>query len=226
MNLIMNLLTAAVLSGGLLSSHYLAKPIQHIDLKTEVQRLSSAAPHLNKQVLTMALAAYKKASASGQVKNHKLTVIDYSLPSSKERMWVFDLENKRLLFNTHVAHGVKSGLDIPRFFSNDSSSHATSLGTYVTKDIYMGNNGYSLNLKGLEQGFNDHAYERRVVIHGAWYMSPDFIKKSGRAGRSWGCPAIAATLARPVINAIKNGSVVFAFYPDKNYLRHSSYAVA
>ena len=171
----------------------------------------------------MALTAYQKAASKGEVKNHKLTVIDYSLPSNRQRMWIFDLDSQRLLFNTYVAHGANSGQDVPHYFSNSNSSHATSLGTFVTRDIYEGHNGYSLNLKGLERGINDHALERRVVIHGAWYMNPSFIKQSGRAGRSWGCPAVATTLAKPIINTIKNGSVVFAFYPDKNFLKHSTF---
>jgi hypothetical protein len=114
----------------------------------------------------------------------------------------------------------------PHHFSNKVSSKETSLGTFVTKGTYMGSKGYSLNLQGLEKGFNDNAYNRRVVIHGAWYVEPDFIKKAGRAGRSWGCPSIAKTLAKPVINTIKGGSVVFAYYPDRNYLSHTGYAVA
>lgn len=228
MNFFMGILTAALASSGLLTSkqHFpmLDAPTQ--DLGAKVQHLSQEAPSLNKKVLALALGAYKKAVASGQVKNPKLTVIDYSLPSSKPRMWVFDLNNERLLYNTQVAHGANSGMDVPHHFSNSSSSHQTSLGTFVTRDIYIGHKGYSLNLKGLERGFNDHALDRRVVIHGAWYMNADFIKKTGRAGRSWGCPAIATYLAKPVINAIKNGSVVFAYYPDQYYLSHSSYAMA
>jgi hypothetical protein len=90
----------------------------------------------------------------------------------------------------------------------------------------MGHKGYSLNLQGLEHGFNDNAYNRRVVMHGAWYVEPNFIKRSGRAGLSWGCPAIAATLAKPVINTIKNGSVIFAYFPDKYFLSHSGYVTA
>jgi hypothetical protein len=105
------------------------------------------------------------------------------------------------------------------------SSKETSLGTYVTRDTYIGSKGYSLNLQGLEKGFNDNAYQRRVVIHGASYVEPEFIKQTGRAGRSWGCPSIAQTIAKPIINAIKGGSVVFAYYPDKNYLSHSNYVV-
>jgi hypothetical protein len=226
MNPIMSLLAAAVVSSGLVSSHHTDSINSHLNATTTVQHLSQKAPHLNRQVLKLALTAYQKASARGEVKNHKLTVIDYSLPSNKERMWVFDLDKERLLYNTFVAHGANSGLDVPRHFSNDNSSHQTSLGTFVTRDIYSGHNGYSLNLKGLERGFNDHAYARRVVVHGAWYVDPSFIKRSGRAGRSWGCPAIGASLARPLINTIKNGSVIFAFYPDKNYLKRSSFVTA
>lgn len=227
MNPIMSLLSAMVVSSGIVSSDHLGTSAAgHLNTGSTMQHLSQRAPKLNKHVLEMALKAYQKASAKGEVKNHKLTVIDYSLPSSKERMWVFDLDKERLLYNTYVAHGANSGLDIPHFFSNDQSSHATSLGTFVTKDIYSGHNGYSLNLKGLERGINDHALARRVVIHGAWYVDPSFIKKAGRAGRSWGCPAIAASLARPLINTIKNGSVVFAFYPDKNFLKRSTFLTA
>ena len=195
------------------------------NINTEVSHLSQKAPALNKKVLKLALTAYKKASAKGSVKKQVLTVIDYSLPSSKQRMWIFDVRKERLLYNTYVAHGQNSGMTIPNHFSNKPSSKATSLGTYVTRGTYMGSKGYSLNLQGLEKGFNDNAFSRRVVIHGAWYVEPDFIKKAGRAGRSWGCPSIAKTLAKPVINTIKGGSIVFAYYPDHNYLAHTGYAV-
>ena len=193
------------------------------DINTEVSHLSSKAPQLNRKVLTYALTAYVNASNKGAVKKPVLTVIDYSLPSSKQRMWVFDMNKEKLLYNTYVAHGQNSGMNVPTHFSNRSSSKETSLGTFVTKDTYIGSKGYSLNLQGLEKGFNDNAYSRRVVVHGAWYVEPSFIKHSGRAGRSWGCPSIARSLALPVINAIKGGSVIFAYYPDKNYFSHSHF---
>ena len=196
------------------------------DINKEVSNLSQTAPQLDKNVLKLALTAYQKATIKGAVKKQVLTVIDYSLPSSNQRMWIFDLQKDKLLYNTYVAHGQNSGMTTPNHFSNKTSSKATSLGTFVTKDTYMGSKGISLNLDGLEKGFNDNAYSRRVVIHGAWYVEPDFIKKAGRAGRSWGCPSIAQTLAKPVINTIKGGSVVFAYYPDQNYLSHTGYAVA
>ncbi|MFT4059133.1 MAG: murein L,D-transpeptidase catalytic domain family protein [Legionella sp.] len=196
------------------------------DINTKVQHLATKAPRLNKQVLALALTAYSNASKRGEVKKPVLTVIDYSLPSNKQRMWVFDVNKERLLYNTYVAHGRNSGNNTPTHFSNINSSKESSLGTYITSDTYIGHKGYSLNLVGMDKGFNDNAYNRRVVIHGAWYVEPDFIKKAGRAGLSWGCPAIAQTLAKPVINTIKNGSVVFAYYPDKKFLSHSGYLVA
>ncbi len=221
MNPLLNLFSAILVLVSLTSSTLYPKIGSSLQ---KVHFLSQAAPKLNKKVLRLALTAYEKAAAAGGVKKAVLTVIDYSLPSNEQRMWVFDLNRKKLLYNTYVAHGKNSGLDIPHHFSNKLSSKETSLGTYITRDTYMGSKGYSLNLQGLEQGFNDNAYSRRVVIHGAWYVEPDFIKKLGYAGRSWGCPAIAKTLAEPVINTIKGGSVVFAYYPDSNYLAHSNYA--
>ncbi|KTD52477.1 hypothetical protein Lrub_0109 [Legionella rubrilucens] len=221
---ILSFLSAALFSG---SAHVAAPATKvNVDTNIQLQHLSRKAPQLNKKVLKMALSAYKKASAKGAVKKPVLTVIDYSLPSYKQRMWIFDLRKERLLYNTYVAHGKNSGMDVPHHFSNRPSSKETSLGTYVTRDTYYGSKGLSLNLQGLERGFNDNAYSRRVVIHGAWYVEPDFIKRAGRAGRSWGCPSIAKTLARPVINTIKGGSVVFAYYPDHYYLSHSGYVMA
>lgn len=223
MNILLTLISMAILACNSASSSSTIFAKSSLDLNSEVQHLGKKAPQLDKHVLQLALAAYHKASNSGAVKKPVLTVIDYSLPSSKQRMWVFDVNHDRLLYNTYVAHGQNSGMNTPSHFSNQSSSKQTSLGTFVTRDTYMGSNGYSLNLQGLEKGFNDNAYNRRVVIHGAWYVEPDYIRKAGRAGRSWGCPSIAKTLAKPVINTIKGGSVVFAYYPDRNYLSHSNY---
>lgn len=197
-----------------------------ININRELQLLSEIAPNLKKTVLKTALTAYKHATDKDNVKKHILTVIDYSLPSSKKRMWIFDLNQHKMLYNTFVAHGKNSGMTVAKHFSNKNHSLASSIGTFITKNSYIGSKGYSLNLEGLEKGFNDNAFLRRVVIHGAWYVDQNFIKNAGRAGRSWGCPAVATTLARPIINAIKGGSVIFAYYPDKNYLSHSDYIVA
>lgn len=222
MNILFTLISVILLASNV-SSRSTSFAKAPADMNTKVQHLSAKAPNLNKNVLKLALAAYQKADSKGAVKKPLLTVIDYSLPSSKQRMWVFDLSKERLLFNTHVAHGKNSGMDIPHQFSNQLSSKQTSLGTFVTRDTYMGSKGYSLNLQGLEKGINDNAYTRRVVMHGAWYVEPSFIKQAGRAGRSWGCPSIAHTLAKPVINAIKGGSVLYAYYPDRSYFARSGF---
>lgn len=225
MNTLLTLISTVILTSNITSSvPSFAK--SGPDVNTQLQHLSNKAPQLNKNVLKLALTAYKNASKKGAVKKPVLTVIDYSLPSNKQRMWVFDVRNERLLYNTYVAHGKNSGVNVAKSFSNRESSKQSSLGTYITKDTYIGHKGYSLNLQGLDRGYNDNAYNRRVVIHGAWYMEPDFIKRAGRAGLSWGCPAIAQTLAKPVINTIKNGSVIFAYFPDKKFLSHSGYLVA
>lgn len=195
-------------------------PVQQL----EIQKLSESAPTLNKEVIELALRAYTKAYEQGDVKRPILTIIDYSVPSDQPRMWIFDMNAESLVFETYVAHGRNSGSGkVPDSFSNDISSKKSSLGTYITEDAYIGRKGLSLNLEGLEKGLNSNAYNRRVVVHGAWYVEPSFIKKEGRAGCSWGCPAIAESLAKPVINTIKNGSVVFAYYPDSYFLSHSNY---
>jgi hypothetical protein len=225
MNKLFILIPAVLLTGTIVSST-LTFAVPESNIAAKVQHLSHKAPQLSKKVLKLALTAYSNASKEGSVKKPVLTVIDYSLPSNKQRMWVFDVRHERLLYNTYVAHGRNSGVNVANHFSNRESSKQSSLGTYITKDTYMGHKGYSLNLQGLDRGINDNAYNRRVVVHGAWYMEPDFIKKAGRAGLSWGCPAIAQTLAKPVINTIKNGSVIFAYFPDKYFLSHSDYLVA
>lgn len=223
MNTLFTLISTVILTTNITSSiPSYAGP----DVSTQVQHLSNKAPKLDKKVLKLALTAYKNADKRGDVKKPVLTVIDYSLPSNKQRMWVFDVRNERLLYNTYVAHGRNSGSNVPSHFSNRESSKESSLGTYITKDTYIGHKGYSLNIQGLDRGINDNAYNRRVVIHGAWYVEPDFIRKAGRAGLSWGCPAVAATLAKPLINTIKNGSVIFAYFPDKYFLSHSGLLVA
>ena len=226
MNTLFTLISTIILTTNLTSSIPSFAKVGYDDLNTKLQNLSRKAPQLNKNVLKLALTAYKNASDKGAVKKPVLTVIDYSLPSNKQRMWVFDLRKERLLYNTFVAHGKNSGTNTAKNFSNKESSKQSSLGTYITKDTYIGHKGYSLNIQGLDKGFNDNAYNRRVVVHGAWYVEPGFIKKAGRAGLSWGCPAVAATLAKPIINSIKNGSVIFAYFPDKKFLSHSNYLVA
>ncbi|GAD74795.1 hypothetical protein VAZ01S_015_00390 [Vibrio azureus NBRC 104587] len=139
-----------------------------------------------------------------------LTIIDYSKPSTEKRFYVVDLESNKLIFNTYVSHGVNSGKKIATQFSNIVNSKKTSLGTFLTDSTYYGSNGYSLRLDGLSNGKNDKARERYIVVHGADYANPSFIKKNGYLGRSWGCPALPQNESRAIIDTIKGGSVIYA----------------
>jgi L,D-transpeptidase-like protein len=186
-------------------------------------QLMKQASGLNPKVLDLALQATKKAWKKNLGHKKILTVIDYSLASSRKRLWVFDLEKKKVLFFELVAHGKGSGADYAKKFSNESGSLATSLGLFETSATYSGKHGYSLKLKGLEKGINDKALERAIVIHGAWYVTAEFAKQHGRLGRSWGCPALDKAVAKKVIDTIKDGSLVFAYYPDKKWLATSQF---
>jgi hypothetical protein len=175
-------------------------------------------------VLSLALDAASCAVRSGAVENPEtLSVIDYSRPSTTPRLWVFDLETRSLLYEELVAHGQGSGGNLPTLFSNTAESHQSSLGLFVTEDTYVGRNGYSLRLNGLDRGFNDRARERAIVMHGAPYVSPAIAKGQGRLGRSWGCPALREAVARDLIDRVKGGSLLFAYYPDPRWLSASAY---
>ena len=158
-----------------------------------------------------AYVGYKKLNNN---KNNLLTIIDFNLPSTEKRMYVLDLSKKEVLYVTHVAHGRNSGGNIATSFSNKNGSYQSSLGFYRTAETYNGGNGYSLRLDGLEKGINDLARPRAVVIHGADYCNENFIKSTGRLGRSFGCPALPQELNKPIINTIKDGSLIF-IYADK-----------
>ena len=183
-----------------------------------------AAPSLERGVLDLALDAVAWANRRGLAdRDDRLTVIDYSLPSTERRLWVFDLESGALIFHELVAHGRGSGDDYATRFSNRDGSHQTSLGLFRTGETYNGGNGYSLRLHGLEPGVNDLALARTIVIHGAPYVSADFARRQGRLGRSHGCPALELGRARPVIDEIRDGSLVFAYYPQREWLTAASY---
>lgn len=189
-----------------------------------VTSLLQQAEGLRPDVLRLALNAAGCAAERGLVKRRELlTVIDYSIPSSEPRMFVFDLVARKLLFRELVAHGKNSGGDRASFFSNSPGSLATSLGLYVTADTYMGSNGYSLRLRGLEEGVNDMAMDRAIVMHGAHYVSRTAIRVLGRLGRSWGCPAVRAEIAEDIINKVRGGTAIFAYYPEKNWLKSSEF---
>jgi hypothetical protein len=175
-------------------------------------------------VLDLALGAASCAVKSGAVDQPRtLTVIDYSRPSSEKRLWVYDLNTRELLYEELVAHGQGTGANLATKFSNQPDSHQTSLGLFVTDETYVGRNGYSLRLDGLDKGWNDRARDRAIVMHGAPYVSPQFVKATGRLGRSHGCPAVSDVVARRLIDRVKGGGLVFAYYPDPNFLKTSKY---
>jgi hypothetical protein len=183
--------------------------------------LRQLAPHANPKVLGLALEATQCAISHGEPPSDRLAVIDYSLPSTTRRLWVFDLAQRKLLFHLLVAHGRNSGNNQATQFSNKDGSLESSLGLFLTLDTYEGHNGYSLRMAGLEPGTNDHALERALVIHGARYVSSAFARQQGRIGRSWGCPAVRTAVARPLIDTLKGGHYVFSYYPNARWL-HSS----
>ncbi|HSS05640.1 MAG TPA: murein L,D-transpeptidase catalytic domain family protein [Rhodanobacteraceae bacterium] len=185
--------------------------------------LARLAPGADPKVLELALAAMRCAQADGVGEQAgRLAVIDYSRSSLEPRLWVFDLANDRLLYQELVAHGQGSGGDVPTRFSNDDGSHASSLGLFVTRDTYVGHNGYSLRMDGLEHGINDAAMSRAIVMHGAAYVNADAGRHMGRLGRSWGCPALRSAVAKPIIDVLKDGQFVFSYYPDQAWLTRSA----
>jgi hypothetical protein len=191
--------------------------------RTAVSRLAEVAPGANPTVLALALQAADCARRQGQSAVTRLAVIDYSLPSTRPRLWVFDLDRVALLFEELVAHGKGTGERLATRFSNVEGSKMSSLGLFRTGGTYNGANGYSLRLEGLEPGFNDRAEPRAIVMHGAPYVSQTLAERFGRLGRSWGCPAVRREVARPVIDALKGGSLLFAYYPDQRWLHESRY---
>lgn len=206
-----------------------SSPAPSTDLTTEIKSESellieileskySELPSL--QALEIALEGYEKLNS--KLKNEVLTVIDFSLPSTSRRMWIIDPENGEILLHTVVAHGRNSGELMAEKFSNTPESYQSSIGFYLTAETYQGKHGYSLRLDGLEKGYNDMARARAIVIHGADYATETFAKSVGRLGRSLGCPALPSDLSKEAIDLIKNGSLLFIFGKDQNYLERSS----
>jgi len=162
-----------------------------------------------------ALKGYYKLKEKGLVKKEMLTLIDFSLSSNTKRLWVIDLANNTILFQSLVAHGRNTGDEFASNFSNKPSSFQSSLGFYATGEVYKGKHGLSLKLDGLEKGVNCNARNRAVVIHGADYVSDSFIKQHKRLGRSQGCPALPNELTLPIINTIKEQSILFIYHPSR-----------
>lgn len=185
----------------------------------EIQILHAAAPTLDEKVLKLSLTAYINARKQGYDNKQLLTVIDYSKPSTEKRLWVFDIKKGKEVLYTWVSHGKNSGNVQASSFSNTNGSLKSSLGVFVTDEPYIGSHGVALRVTGLEKGVNDNAYSRNIVFHGAAYIGDK------RTGRSWGCPAVKTDTIKTLVDTIKGNTVVFAYYPDSNWLRNSRFLV-
>jgi hypothetical protein len=185
--------------------------------------LARAAPSLDRKILSKALAAMQCATSGGTERAERLAVIDFSQPSTARRLWIFDLQQRRLVLRDLVAHGQKSGENYATRFSNVVGSYRSSLGLFRTQESYFGRHGYALRLDGLEPGVNDRARERAIVIHGADYVDPQWIGRQGRIGRSQGCPAVRPEVVEKVVDNLKGGQFMFAYYPDPEWLARSTY---
>lgn len=178
---------------------------------------------LDYKAFRYALIGYYNLRTAGRLSNTNIiTIIDFNKSSKEERFFVVDLARKEVLYKSLVAHGIKSGGEYATRFSNKVGSNQSSLGFYVTGETYMGRNGYSLTLDGMERGINDKIRERYVVIHKADYVSETFLKHNGSLGHSEGCPAIPESIYKEVIDLIKNGSCVFAYHQSPEYLLNSA----
>jgi hypothetical protein len=177
---------------------------------------------LSREAYDYAIKGYNYLFSLGKLNNDNiLSIVDFSLPSGKKRLFILDVKNNKVLFNTYVAHGRNSGKDFANQFSNQNESYKSSLGFYITQDTYMGKHGYSLRLQGEERGINDNANSRAIVMHSAWYVNENIAKSQGYIGRSQGCPALPEELCKPIIDKIKKGSCLFLYSPDKYYISHS-----
>jgi len=174
---------------------------------------------LHQEAFRYAMIGYSKLKEQGKLlRSEYLTIIDFSQPSSLPRLFLLNVETGKILYKSLVAHGRNSGRMLAQSFSNKESSLESSPGFYVTDETYIGKNGYSLRLKGCEKGFNDNAYRRGIVMHGADYVSENFIKTNGFLGRSHGCPAVPTGLNKKIIDVIKGGSCMFIYFPNEKYL--------
>lgn len=176
---------------------------------------------LSRAVFQMALKGMEKLQKAGLTRDNILSIADFSKPSSEKRLFVIDLNNYQMLFHSLVAHGNRSGREMASVFSNKPSSNKSSLGFYITGKTYQGSNGYSLKLQGVEKGINDLADRRAIVVHGADYVSERYIQSQGFIGRSQGCPAVPNEISRPLIDEIKDGTVLFIYHPTTFYTSRS-----
>lgn len=193
---------------------------QYLDSAYSKLFTSSNKPH--KQVFNLALKGYAKLLEQGQLgKKNILAFIDYSLSANVKRFWVVDLKAMKVLHHELVAHGRNSGNEFAKQFSNKVNSFQTSLGFFITGELYQGKHDQSIRMNGVEKAFNGNALDRGIVIHGADYVDESFIRQNQRLGRSLGCPAVSEKVIRALSKTISNGVCLFAYFPNKVYMRTS-----
>jgi hypothetical protein len=204
-------------SAGLNANTYYAPTTSDLYSKLSLDSLG-----LSKEAFNEAITGYQNLQKTGNIQNAGvLSIVDFSLPSFKKRLFVIDIENGKLLFNTLVAHGRNSGQVLATKFSNRFRSFESSLGFYLTGGTYNGQKGYSLRLLGMEQGINNNALGRGIIVHAASYVNEEISRIYGRLGRSEGCPAIPIDIHRSVIETIKNGSCFFIYGKNRRYEKQS-----
>lgn len=208
-------------------SHYIIKKYficaLILALSSAHKPLQPAPDPIEPGLYNLATTAYHNAIKKGVAVNKPIiTIIDFSKPSNEKRLWVVNLQTKKILLGpTYVAQGRHTGLRYARNFSNTINSHDSSIGLYLTAHSYFGKHGYALRVIGLDPGFNSNAYKRDIVIHKAWYVSERFVDHYHRAGRSYGCFAVDPAVNAKFINLIKNGSLLLSYYPDRSWLKNS-----
>lgn len=212
----MNLKTLAVRTAILTAALSVAPAMALLNFGSNSDTTALHVDGLSPKAATLAVKAYNWAKTHGDIHKDVLTVVDFTKPSYEKRLWVINMDTHQVLFNGYVAQGKNSGLVNATHFSNQPNSDESSLGVFETLYEYSGDHPDSLRLKGLEPGINNNAFERAVVVHPAWYVSPSFIQAHHRAGNSWGCFALNPAAAPKVVNMIKGGSVIFAYAPQEN----------
>lgn len=208
---------------SLISGSAFATPGLPNTLQQQEQALLKANPAMSKKALDSALIAYAHLRQQGKDSQQILSFINYVKPDNQKRLWVVNMRNTQVVYNTYVAQGKNTGLVKASHFSNKVGSLASSIGVFLTGKTYIDRHGTALFLHGLDQGFNDNAYKRHVIIHGAWYATPQFVKRYHRVGRSWGCPALGKKIEPKVVNTIKDGTVLVSYYPNQKWLSNSEY---
>jgi len=198
--------------------------VQKADQVYDQVNFGNEAP-LSREVFRSAYTGFLNLKAAGKlnIASAIITICDFSLSSNVKRLWAINTETGKVLFHSLVAHGQGTGDEFASAFSNRENSHQSSMGFFVTDGTYNGDNGYSLKLKGMDPGYNDAAYSRAIVIHGADYVCESFIQANQRLGRSWGCPAVPRAISAQLINSIKDGNCLFIYYPDRKYFAQSSW---